>query len=75
MEYFSLLNIMVASSKEGRTTTSKVIIATVIVLGLMGAVAVTVFIIQEAEARGCKHKHSTLQRDDASTQILFCLFS
>jgi hypothetical protein len=45
---------MVASSKEGRTTTSRVIIAIVIALGLMGAVAVTVFVIQEAEARGCK---------------------
>jgi hypothetical protein len=53
VKYFSLLNIMVAPSKEGRTTTSKVVIAIVIALGLMGAVAVTVVIIQQAEAKGC----------------------
>jgi hypothetical protein len=34
-------------------TAAWVIIAIVLALGLMGAVAVTVFIIQQAEARGC----------------------
>jgi hypothetical protein len=44
---------MVGSSQEGRTTASWVIIAIVLTLGLMGAVAVTIFVIQIAEARGC----------------------
>jgi hypothetical protein len=42
------------SSPEERATTSRVIIAIVIALGLMGAVAITVFVIQQAEARGCE---------------------
>ena len=47
--------IMVGSSQgEGQTTASRVIIAIVLALGLMGAVVVTIFIIQEAEARGCR---------------------
>jgi hypothetical protein len=46
---------MVGSSKEERTTTSRVIIAIVIALGLLGVVAVTITIItiQQAEA-GCE---------------------
>jgi hypothetical protein len=44
---------MVGSSKEERTTTSRVIIAIVIALGLLGVVAVTIVTIQIAEARGC----------------------
>jgi hypothetical protein len=47
--------IMVGSSQEeGQTTASRVIIAIVLALGLTGAVVVTIFIIQEAEAAGCK---------------------
>jgi hypothetical protein len=43
-----------SSSREARTNTSRVIIAIVIALGLMGAVAVTVFVIQQVEAaQGC----------------------
>jgi hypothetical protein len=45
---------MVGSSHQGRMSASRVIIAIVLALGLMGAVAVTIFVIQEAEARGCK---------------------
>lgn len=44
---------MVGSSQEPRTNTSRVIIARILALGLMGAVAVTVVIIQQAEAAGC----------------------
>ena len=45
---------MVGSGQEGRTTASMVIIALVIALGVIGAVAITVVIIQQAEAVGCK---------------------
>lgn len=45
---------MVSSSQEGRGTTSRVIIAIVIALGLMGVVAFTIVTIQIAEARGCE---------------------
>ena len=44
---------MVSSSQEGRTNASMVIIALVLALGVVGAVTVTVFIIQQAEAAGC----------------------
>jgi hypothetical protein len=44
---------MVGSSQEARTTASRVVIAIVVALGLLGVVGVTIFIIQEAEARGC----------------------
>jgi hypothetical protein len=44
---------MVGSSQEERTTTSRVIIAIIVALGLMGVVAITIFVIQQAEARGC----------------------
>jgi hypothetical protein len=44
---------MLGSSPEERTTTSRVIIAIIVALGLMGVVAITIFVIQQAEARGC----------------------
>lgn len=46
---------MVSSSHEERTTTSRVIIAIVVALGLMGVVTITIFVIQLAEARGCEN--------------------
>jgi archaellin len=46
---------MVSSSQEGRTTAPMVMIALVVALGVMGAVVITIFVIQqEAEAVGCK---------------------
>jgi hypothetical protein len=44
-----------SSSRESRTSTSMVIIALVIALGVVGAVTVTVLVIQYAEAVGCKN--------------------
>jgi len=52
MAFFTIQ--MAGSSQEGRTRVSMVIIALVLALGLMGAVVVTVFIIQQAEAAGCR---------------------
>jgi hypothetical protein len=42
---------MVGSSQEGGTTTSMVIIAIIVALGVIGVVAITIFVIQPAEAK------------------------
>jgi hypothetical protein len=46
---------------EGRTNTSRMLIAIVIALGLMGAVTITIFIVQIAEARGCENGKAASQ--------------
>jgi hypothetical protein len=51
-----------SSAREARTSTSMVIIALVVALGVVGAITVTIVIIQIAEARGCSGTNPALNR-------------